>query len=46
MEHQADDLDALRMLDQLCVKQGRMKDLAEVLKPAIGKTYTFNANLK
>ncbi|MBW1808340.1 MAG: tetratricopeptide repeat protein, partial [Deltaproteobacteria bacterium] len=31
LEHQPQDLNALRMLDRLCVDQGRIKDLAEVL---------------
>ncbi len=35
LEHQPEDLNALRLLDQLCVKQGRMKDLAEVLTAEI-----------
>jgi tetratricopeptide (TPR) repeat protein len=35
LEHQPDDIAALRMLDRLCVKQGRNQDLIDVLKRQI-----------
>jgi tetratricopeptide (TPR) repeat protein len=36
LEIQPQDLTALRMLDKLCLKQGRIRDLAEVLVTEIG----------